>query len=162
MGTTNINQFLFTRTAPQKKLAVINNLSQYELLNVTTATITRIIKEAGYGKKGSPNKTLRLTVTVGNDWNSDVESIYVWKGKLYIDFYLQYSNTDTSTEDTWSNFIYRGDYRGSYKYTDRYDNPQTAYFTYDEEDKARVIKAILKSYIKTKYASKLKDNGSNK
>ena len=39
----DINNFLFTRTAPKKKLAVINTLSQGDLLSVTYKTILRII-----------------------------------------------------------------------------------------------------------------------
>ena len=45
----NINDFIFKRTAPKKKLEIINSLSQGELLAITYKTILRIIKEAGRG-----------------------------------------------------------------------------------------------------------------
>lgn len=44
---TNINVELFKRYAPKKKLEIINSLNSSELSNVTPATITRIVKEAG-------------------------------------------------------------------------------------------------------------------
>ena len=44
---TNINQIIFTRTQPKKKLDIINSLTEAELLATTEATITRIVKEVG-------------------------------------------------------------------------------------------------------------------
>lgn len=44
---TNINQIIFTRTQPKKKLEIINSLSEAELMATTEATITKIVKEAG-------------------------------------------------------------------------------------------------------------------
>lgn len=157
---TNINQFIFTRTAPKKKLEVIENLTQSELLGITEATISRIIKEAGTGKPKSHNKDLKLSREnrTGNKWNSTIEGWYVWKKEVYIDFYLQYSNTDTNTADTFKEFMKYSEYEGSYQYEDRYDNPQTTYFRYSPEDKVRAIRALLREYIETKYADKLKNN----
>lgn len=157
---TNINTELFRRTAPKKKLEMIKALSDNELLNITTTTIARIIKEAGTGKKGSPNKELRLSREnqTGNDWNSDIESWYIWKKKVYICFYIQYENTDTSSDDTYSNFISRGEYQGQLHREDRYGNPRTYYFKYDESDKTKAIRALLKEYVQTKYHDKLKED----
>lgn len=153
----NINTELFRRTAPEKKLSMIEGLNQYELFCITETTIKRIIREAGSGKKGSPNKTLyisRKNIT-GNDWNSDIERWSIWKGKIWIGFYLQYSNTDTNTDDYYSNFKGSGEYLGSYEYEDRYGHSQTAYFRYYAEDKAKAIRTLLKQYVENKYASKL-------
>lgn len=157
---TNINQFIFTRTQPQKKLEVIEKLTAPELLGITEATISRIIKEAGTGKPKSHNKDLKLSREnrTGNKWNSTIESWYIWKKEVYIDFYIQYSNTDTNTADTFKEFMKYSEYEGSYQYEDRYDNPQTTYFRYSPEDKARAIRALLREYIVTKYADKLKGN----
>lgn len=157
---TNINTFLFTRTNPQTKLSVIDNLSDSEILNTNIATITRIIKEAGEGKPRSRNKTLYLRRPhPGNNWNSDVEDISIYKGKLWIGFYLQYENTDTSDEAPLKDFMRPGDYRGSIERDDRYGNPRHYYFTYDSDDKVRVLRAILKEYVLTKYHDKLQSNG---
>ena len=72
----NINQELFKRYAPKKKLEIINNLTTTELLNTTTETIKRIVKEAGKSIGKSRDKTLRINRDrqAGNDWNSTVEA----------------------------------------------------------------------------------------
>ena len=44
---TNVNIELFRRTSPVKRLEIIENLTQDELLNVTKETILRIVKKAG-------------------------------------------------------------------------------------------------------------------
>lgn len=78
---TNINNIIFTRTAPKKKLEIINSLSQGELLAITNNTILRIIKEAGRGDSNKTRckyKTLFLS-DAGNNWNSKVTNIYNWK-----------------------------------------------------------------------------------
>lgn len=156
----NINQFIFTRTQPQKKLEVIEKLTAPELLGITEATISRIIKEAGTGKPKSHNKDLKLSRKnrTGNKWNSTIEGWYVWKKEVYIDFYLQYSNSDTNTADTFKEFMKYSEYQGSFEYEDRYGHSQTTYFRYSPEDKARAIRALLREYIETKYSDKLKNN----
>jgi len=151
----NINVEIFKKYKPEKKLHMINNLTNSELLQVNTITIIRIIKEVGYGHSSETkchNKSLRLKNTIGNNWNSDVEEIYIYKKVPYISFYLQYDNTDTGDSDKLVNFLGRGEYLGNYTYEDRYGNHQTTYYRYDEEDKARVIKEILLTYIHNKYS----------
>ena len=153
----NINIELFRRTAPEKKLEIISNLSKGELLNITETTLLRIVKETGHGKPRSRNKEFYISYDrqTGNDWNSQVEGLELYKGKLSIRFYIQYSNTDTTKYDYLSDFLRRGDYRGTIQYEDRYGNRQTSYFTYDESDKAKVIKSFCLEYIYTKYHEKL-------
>ena len=43
----NINNELFKRYAPKKKIEIIENLTSSELMATTPATMERIIKEAG-------------------------------------------------------------------------------------------------------------------
>lgn len=150
---TNVNTFFFTKTAPKIKLAVIDNLSASELLCITESTILRIIKETGTGKPRCHNKELNLDRKnrTGNKWNSTIHGWYIWKKEVYIDFYIQYDNTDTNTADSFREFMKYSEYRGEYVYEDRYDNPQTTYFHYNSEDKARAIRALLRDYIETKY-----------
>lgn len=153
----DINIELFKRTAPEKKLEIINKLSKGELLNITELTLLRIVKEAGHGKPRSRNKQLFISYEkqAGNNWNSQVEGIELYKGILSLNMYVQYSNTDTNKDANLKDFLRRGEYRGHINYEDRYGNQQTSYFTYDDSDKARVIKSICLEYIYTKYASKL-------
>ena len=150
----NINVEIFKRYQPEKKLALIEALSESELLMLSSASIIRIIKEVGRGsssRERSHNKDLKLLTSVSNHWNADVEGFTYYKKVLYIEIYLQYSNTDTFTSDTFANFDKMNPYRGSYKWRDMYDNPQTTYFTFDADDKARVYKQLLITYIKKKY-----------
>jgi len=154
----NVNNFIFTRTQPKKKLEVIEKLSDSELLAVSESTVKKIIQEVGQRRYKSRDKELRIDYDrrVGNNWNSTVESVDLVKGKLYIGFYIQYENTDTNTSDDYEDFFKRGNYRGEIRRLDRYGNGRTYYFCYDESDKARVMKSILLEYVHSKYADKLK------
>ena len=156
---TNINQIIFTRTQPNKKIEIIKNLTEAELLATTEATITKIVKEAGRKMYKSRDKQLRVDYDrrKGNNWNSTVESVELIKGKLYLDFYIQYENTDTNTSEEYDNFFRRGNFRGEIRRLDRYGNGRTYYFCYDETDKARVMRSILLEYVYSKYNDKLKD-----
>ena len=58
---TNINVELFKRYAPKKKLEIIEKLSNDELMNVSTATIERIVKEAGTKMYKSRDKRLYIS-----------------------------------------------------------------------------------------------------
>ena len=155
----NINEFIFTRTQPKKKIETIENLSNDELLGVTEATVKKIIQEVGRRRYKSRDRELYIDYDrrVGNNWNSTVESIDLVKGKLYVGFYIQYENTDTNTSDDYNNFFKRGNYRGEIQRHDRHGNGRTYYFCYDESDKARVMKSILLQYAYSKYAVKLQE-----
>jgi len=158
--TTNINQDLFKRFAPKKKLELIEKLGPAELMAVTPQTFERIVKETGRNMYKSRNKRLFISRDRqrGNSWNSTIEAIELIKGKLYLDVYCQYDNTDTNTSEELSTFLRRGDCRVEVHTTDRYGNPRTYYFTYDEGSKQRVIRSILEEYVYSKYSDKLKDN----
>lgn len=150
----NINTELFKRYAPAKKIEIINNLSDAELLAVTPDTILRVTKEAGTNRYKSRDKRLYLgKFREGNDWNSDIEAVETYKGKLFVDVYMQFDNTDTNVSMSFSDFMRYG--RAEVKSSDRYGNPRTYYATYDDYDKARVIRGILLQYVHTKYADKL-------
>ena len=154
---TNINLELFKRYAPKKKLEIIESLNQTELLAITPKTVTRIVKEAGDGKKGSPNKYLKIRPSLrkGNNWNSTFEGVGVHSKKLYVSLYIQMDSTDTENSEYYSKFFSGERYRGTCQESDRYGNPNYHYFFYDDEDRAACIKSILLEYIYTKYADKL-------
>lgn len=157
----NINVELFKRYAPKKKLEIINSLTSSELLATTPATITKIIMEAGRNMFKSRNKRLYIESERqnGNDWNSKVVAVELIKGKVYLDVYFQYDNTDTNTDYPLSAFLGNGDCRVEFERSDCYGNERTYYAHYDKENKIGVIKSILLQYVFTKYSSKLKDNG---
>lgn len=83
----NINNELFKRYAPKKKIEIIENLTSSELLATTPATMERIIKEAGRYQYKSVDKRLFISRDrqEGNSWNSMVEALELIKGKLYLE-----------------------------------------------------------------------------
>lgn len=156
----NINEELFKRYAPKKKLEIVDKLEPSELLKVSSETFKRIIKEAGHGawsEKRSRNKSLMIrgSLQEGNNWNSTVDGISIHKGELYLTVYLQYDNTDTFDEITAVSFFRKGEIRVEFHRTDRYGNPRTYYATYNDDDKCEVVRSILKEYIYSKYKDKL-------
>ena len=158
----DINNFLFTRTAPKKKLAVINTLSQGDLLSVTYKTILRIIKEAGVGDSNKTRckfKTLYLSGAT-NDWNSKVRNIYnSKKDEVYLSVYIQGDDTDTEFSYKLRDFLdnrYEEQCLGKLDESFRNGYEHKVPANYDRSDRARVIKAILTAYIENKYADKLK------
>ena len=154
---TNINEELFKRYAPKKKLEIINNLTSAELLATTPETLMRIVKEAGTKVGTARNKVLRISSKrrSGNNWNSTVESIEIHRGKLMLDIYVQMDSTDTNHFEPYLNFSKDGNYTGKVYTTNRYGDQVPNYFIYNREDKAEVIKSILLEYVYTKYAKKL-------
>ena len=153
----NINELIFSRTQPQKKIDIINALSEDELLSTSEATIKRIVKDAGRRMWKTRDKELRISHErrAGNAWNSLIEAVELIKGRLYLEVYLQYENTDTSTSEEYDDFFRNGNYRGEVRRLDRYGNGRTYYFLYNLSDKASVMKSILLEYVYTKYADKL-------
>ena len=153
----NINEFIFSRTQPQKKIDTINALSEDELLSTSEATVKRIVKDAGRRMWKTRDKELRISHErrAGNAWNSLIEAVELIKGRLYLEVYLQYENTDTSTSEEYDDFFFIGNFRGEVRRLDRYGNGRTYYFLYNPSDKASVMKSILLEYVFTKYAAKL-------
>lgn len=157
---TNINQFIFTRTQPQKKLEVIKSLTINEINMITTQTLIRMVREAGYSYKSrSRNKDLKISHKYrrGNNWNSTVDALCLYKGKLYLNLTILDDSTDHSTSIEFGKFFgdkYSG-YRVSYIDTDRYGNPQTKYAVYDAKEKTAVLRSFLLEYVERKYADKL-------
>ncbi len=154
---TDVNIELFKRTTPERKIEIIKNLTQTELSGVSEATILRIIKEAGRRNPGTRNYELYIHPNrrTGNRWNSEVEGIWLNKGKLYVMTYIQLEHTDCEKAIPSDDFFKEGTYRGAVIREDRYGNPQTHYYVYDEKDKAEILRSICLEYVHTKYKSKL-------
>lgn len=95
---TNINIEIFKRTAPVKKIEIIKNLTQDELSRLSEETILRIVKETGRRIRGTRDYEFYVNPDIrkGNNWNSVVEGIWLYKGKLSVMVYVQFDNTDTS------------------------------------------------------------------
>lgn len=152
----NVNEELFKRQSPNKKLDIVVNLKKEELLNTTPETVKRILKEVGDKIGKSNNKRIYIPHDRrgGNNWNSTVEAFDFIKGNLVLEIYFQMDNTDTSVTEDYYNFFKLGEYRGTHKSMDIYGNEQTYYFTYSEDNKAEVLRSILLQYVHTKYIIK--------
>lgn len=157
----NINDELFKRYAPKKKIEIIKNLTSSELLATTPATMERIIKEAGRYQYKSVDKRLFISRDrqEGNSWNSMVEAVELMKGKLYLDIYFQTDSTDGNITEQYNSFFNRGEYRGKVILTNRYGDQEPYYFIYSEKDKTMVLKSILLEYVYTRYSSNLQEDG---
>lgn len=153
----DINKIIFSRTAQAKKVEIVKTLSISHLLSITSETIARMVKETGSSISKSRNKELRISsdLRTGNNWNSEVDGIRLYKGQLSVDFYLQYENTDTNTYESLENFLNKDDYRGSVIRSDRYGNNRHYYFSYTVADKAEFVKSLLLEYLNRKYKDKL-------
>ena len=156
----DINVELFKKYSPKNKLGMINKLTDKELLSVSESTILRMIREAGSGELRSRFKTLYIARgrRTGNDWNSNIFYISALKGKVYVGFNVDYSNTDTTISESYSTFMKKGDYKGSFVAADDRGNDKTYYFDYSEKDKAKAVRSFLLEYVNTKYADKLKED----
>ena len=156
----DVNTELFKRTAPVRKIGIIENLKQDELLGISKETIIRIVKEIGRRKTGSRNYEFYVTPERrrGNDWNSFIEGLWLYKGKLSLITYIQLDDTDTTVIVPLNDFFKEDTFRGSIKTEDFYGNIQTEYFVYGKRAKAEVIRSFCLEYINTKYKSKLSNN----
>lgn len=155
---TNINIELFKRYAARKKLGIIESLSKKELLAVKMDTVLRIVKEIGVCEKGNRNRKLRISMErrAGNDWNSNVEGISLYKKELFLEVYVQFDNTDTTEIVRYKDFFCNDIFFGELKAMNRRNEIYSVHYNYDDEDQAKVMKSILLEYVYTKYKDKLK------
>ena len=143
----NVNEFIFGRTKAEKKLQVLDAMSDNDIRKTSDATILRIYKECrGKDSDGKPNDRFWIDNKrrAGNNWNSTIEFIHEYKGKAYICFYVQNTKTDWGENVSYDTFKSDVKYRGYCDYLN-------TYFTYDSADIANVIRCILKEFVYYKY-----------
>ena len=159
----NLNEFIFSRTQPSRKVDTIKALTDDELLSVSEETVRRIVKDAGrkIGRTRDRELNISRDRRAGNAWNATVDGIDLIKGKLYVEVYLQYENTDTSTSENYDDFFRKGNFRGEVRRSDRFGNGRTYYYLFDNSDKASVMRSFLLEYVYTKYAEKLNDGSKD-
>lgn len=156
-----LNKLIFSRTTPTKKIEIVETLNPSGLLTITPDTVKRMLREVGFNQyKSHRDKELCISreFRSGNDWNSEFTGVRTYKSGLYVDLYVQYSNTDTGVSEAYDKFFASGDYRGCLKRNDRYGNPRTYYFTYTSADKAECVKSLILQYIHLKYKERLGEN----
>lgn len=111
-------------------------------------------------KAGSRNYEFYVTTERrrGNDWNSFIEGLWLYKGKLSLITYIQLDDTDTTVIVPLNDFFKNETFRGLIKSEDFYGNIQTEYFVYGKRAKTEVIRSFCLEYINIKYKSKLRPN----
>ena len=134
-GKIDINGFVFGNTKAEEKLEVIKNLGIAGVRRVSPATILRIINEC---KDDVGNFRINNDRRVGNNWNSTIEYLYVYKNRPILMLYVQGGNTDTSTSVGYDEFNSCNQYPGQCK---------LGGITYDSDDIADVIRCILSEYV---------------
>ena len=142
----DLNSVIFGKTAISEKREIVKNASESELLRVTETTFKKMVKERGSDNYYKDRKILSFG-NVSNEWNAWAKSLELYKDKLFINFYVQYSNTDRDDCDYLSKFLGSGEFRGTISYEDRYGNSQTSYYRFDTRDKAKVVRAVLLAYL---------------
>lgn len=142
----DLNTIVLGKTSVSKRKDIVNNASESDLLRVTEDTIKKMVRRKGSEGYYKDRKTIYFG-NVSNGWNAWAKSVELYKSKLFINFYIQYSNTDTEDCEYWNKFSGTGEFRGTIKYTDRYGNGQTSYYRFDRANKAKVVRAILLAYL---------------
>lgn len=141
-------EVIFSRKKKETKLESIQGMTTKELLSLGEDVFYRILKEIGEGAPRERARRLPLQGRPGNDWNSEVLEIFkTTKGKIYFSVYHQLHHTDTTLLVPFSEFMSPGDWRGRSSEMDRYGGETTVYCTYTPDDKAGVIREILREYV---------------
>lgn len=135
MATINIQDFIFGDMTPEKKLEIINKIGDEQIRRIKESTIIRIIEEC---KNNNGEFRINLDRRAGNHWNSNIEYLYIYKGKAIIMFYVQDDSTDTSTSESYEVFNSKQTFRG---------HCRLGSFQYNSSDIAEVIRCILAEYV---------------
>ena len=143
----DINSVIFSNVSNTEKKNAVESASASDLMRISESTLKRMVKERGSDNYYKDRKILFFG-NVSNNWNADAKSLELYKDKLFINFYVQYSNTDTEDCEYMSKFLGSGEFRGAISYEDRYGNGQTSYYRFDSSDKAKVVRAICLAYLK--------------
>lgn len=133
-------------------------MTQDELLSISKETILRIVKETGRRLTDFRNYEFYVHPDrrKGNDWNSVIERIWLYKGKLSIITYIQVDAASIIVP--FYDFFKEGTFKDSVRSEDIYGNIQNNYFVYGKSAKTEVIRSFCIEYINTKYKSKLNTN----
>lgn len=142
MATINIQDFIFGDMTPEKKLETINKIGDEQIRRIKESTILRIIEEC---KNNNGEFRINLDRRAGNHWNSNIEYLYIYKGKAIIMFYVQDDSTDTSTSESYEVFNSKQTFRG---------HCRLGSFQYNSSDIAEVIRCILAEYVYYTYIEK--------
>lgn len=126
---------------PKEKLEAIKAIPMNDLLARDMIDVMKsIIKECGNKDDEFRIKPERRA---GNNWNSLVDGIRLYQGRIIVDVYVQNSSTDTNTPEYYTDLLV-GTGKG-------WVESRLGYTSYYANDKANVVRSILSEYVYYKY-----------
>ena len=155
----DLNIELFRRTSPDKKLEMVKEATQSELLSLSRFNVERMVKEAGTRvNPAHVAKKLHIDSDMANNGrNSSINCISQGRKRdsLYFDVYLQGYDTDTTKICDYDYFV-NNENLCEFEEIYLHGGSNIIHAMYYPKDKARVLKAICIAYIENKYKDKLK------
>lgn len=166
----DLNKELFRRTAPAKKLELIENATAAELSAVKAETIIRCVQEVGEPafwskepKKRVTSKKLRCD-RVSNGWDATFYHVAIYGREHKLNFHFEgiidnrYIDCDGFCHDlNFKEMTSTQTIKKEVQYEGRDNHPHWETFRWDWDERMECIRSILTTYIKTKYSSKLQE-----
>ena len=139
-----LQELLFTNGDYEKKIAVIDKMTQDFLLsNINSTTISKLLGMCKTDRIGLPSPD--------TFWNSYVEAVHLSsKGNVLVEIYVQGSSTDTSMMEYWANFV------RPYNYSSN-DNHLGISVRYTPTQIAEVVRNTLKVCVWKLYSQAAKE-----
>lgn len=164
----NLNKELFRRTAPSRKLELIENATSAELSAVKAETIIRCVQEVGEPahwrkepKKRVTDKKLRCE-RVSNGWDASFYHVAIYGREHILTFYFegiidnQYIDLDGFSHDlTFKEMTSTQRIKKEVQYEGRDNHPHWETFCWDWDERMECFRSILRTYVKIKYKDKL-------
>lgn len=148
MKYLDINQDLFKRYRPDKKRDIIELADTKYMLNLSEASIVRMIKETGSGSRTC--KTLTLHKHVSNSWNAAITSVHHYKNKVFINGYVDGSNTDRNFSVAYNPVRIKGTLESSVEDPTKH-GVLTRTFIFNTSYVVDFLKELCNTYINNKY-----------
>ena len=138
MNDFNINVFLFNPNVKGvDKVITIKALDADDIKRVNDKTLFTIVNTC---KNDNGDFRVACERRKGNNWNSQVEGLYIHNNHMYISIYAQNLSTDTTYSEDVGRFFSGSSYRA---YVERLD----MYVNYSEEKRVEVMRSFLLEYV---------------
>ena len=137
MSGFDINTYLFNPNVKGADKAItIKNMTAKEVRQVNATTMFAIVKQCSSEGDFRVARERRK----GNNWNSEVEGLHIYKNRLYIDIYVQNQSTDTSYSEDIGKFFSGSSYLA-------YVGRLGVYVNYSDEKRVEVMRSFLLEYV---------------
>lgn len=137
MNDFNINVFLFSNVRGIDKVITIKALDADDIKRVNDKTLFTIVNTC---KNDNGDFRVARERRKGNNWNSQVEGLYISNNHMYFDIYAQNLSTDTTYSEDVGRFFSGSSYRA---YVERLG----MYVNYSDEKRVEVMRSFLLEYV---------------